>query len=100
MLLYLCVAGLLSLGLMITETGMPAAKNPHLAMGLVFEAVSALGTVGLSTGVTPHLSTAGKTLLIIAMFIGRVGPLTFFLAIGGKPRRSPVRLIEENVGLG
>ena len=43
---------------------------------LVFEHVSAACTVGLSTGITPHLSDAGKVVIILAMFVGRVGTLT------------------------
>ena len=49
-----------------------------------FEAISAFGTVGLTMGVTPFLSSAGKFTIIILMFIGRVGPLTMLLAIGQK----------------
>ena len=48
---------------------------------LLFEAASALGTVGLSTGITPQLTQIGKTLIIVLMFIGRVGPLAFGLSL-------------------
>lgn len=53
----------------------PDARFLHL----VFEEVSAFGTVGLSTGITPLLSDAGKTIIMISMFIGRIGPLTLAL---------------------
>ncbi|MFV8754931.1 TrkH family potassium uptake protein [Nannocystaceae bacterium ST9] len=53
---------------------------------LAFEVVSALGTVGLSLGLTGSLSATGKLVIIATMFIGRVGPLTLALALG---RRSP-----------
>lgn len=49
-----------------------------------YECVSAIATVGLSTGITPVLSTAGKLIIIIMMFIGRIGPITIAMAIGGK----------------
>ena len=49
-----------------------------------FEVVSASGTVGLSIGITPHLTALGKVLISILMFIGRVGPLTLVLAIGKR----------------
>ena len=49
--------------------------------GLLFEAASALGTVGLSTGITAQLTPVGKLILILLMFIGRVGPLTFGIAL-------------------
>lgn len=47
----------------------------------LFEAASALGTVGLSTGITPALSTIGKLVIIFLMFCGRLGPLTFGMAL-------------------
>lgn len=53
-------------------------------MDLVFEHVSAASTVGLSTGLTPELSVAGKFILIIAMFIGRVGTLTLAYLVGKR----------------
>ncbi|MBN1294259.1 MAG: Trk family potassium uptake protein [Candidatus Latescibacteria bacterium] len=49
---------------------------------IIFEAVSAIGTVGLSTGMTNHLDTTGKLLIIILMYTGRLGPLTVALALG------------------
>lgn len=51
---------------------------------LAFEQVSAFGTVGLSTGITPILSNAGKVVIILSMFLGRVGTLTFVLALGTR----------------
>lgn len=48
---------------------------------LLFEAASALGTVGLSTGITAQLTHVGKAIIIVLMFIGRVGPLAFGLAL-------------------
>ena len=53
-------------------------------LDLIFEEVSAFGTVGLSTGITPMLSNAGKAIVILSMFIGRVGTLTVAFALGGK----------------
>ncbi|MEA3560041.1 MAG: potassium transporter TrkG, partial [Candidatus Thermoplasmatota archaeon] len=50
-------------------------------MEIFFEASSALGTVGLSTGFTPDLSSLGKIVIILLMLVGRVGPLTFGIAI-------------------
>jgi trk system potassium uptake protein TrkH len=57
---------------------------------LMFEAMSALATVGLSTGITPSLETAGKLILCVLMFVGRLGPLTVVYAL--QRRRRPVRL--------
>lgn len=50
-------------------------------LDLVFEIVSAIATVGLSAGATPVLSIVGKTVIILLMFIGRVGPITILLSI-------------------
>jgi trk system potassium uptake protein TrkH len=52
---------------------------------LVFEAASALGTVGLSMGITGELTTFGKIIVTVLMFVGRVGPLTMGLAFLHKP---------------
>lgn len=53
---------------------------------IVFEATSALGTVGLSMGITSSLTILGKLLVTILMFVGRLGPLTFGIAIFTKKR--------------
>ena len=49
---------------------------------IIFEHVSAASTVGISTGLTPELTTAGKYVIIVAMFIGRVGTLTLAYLLG------------------
>lgn len=58
------------------------ASGKYDFMDLVFEHVSAASTVGLSTGMTAELSVTGKTVLIVAMFIGRVGTLTLAYLVG------------------
>jgi trk system potassium uptake protein TrkH len=55
-----------------------------------FEAASALGTVGLSMGITPELTNLGRLILILLMFCGRVGPLTLGAALFCRPREGPV----------
>jgi len=65
-----------------------------------FEAVSAFGTVGLSTGVTPKLSTFGRVLITAVMFVGRLGPLTLALAVGMKAERGRFQYAEENAMVG
>lgn len=57
---------------------------------LLFEAVSAFGTVGLSTGVTGSLSGMGKSVIIMLMFVGRLGPLTILAAVSRQGKRPPV----------
>jgi Trk-type K+ transport system membrane component len=53
-------------------------------LALVFEQVSAMGTVGLSLGITPELTDVGKMVLAVSMFVGRVGTLTVAFALGRK----------------
>lgn len=63
------VAALCTLGLTVTETASLEV--------ILFEELSAMGTVGLSLGLTPHLSSAGKCIIILSMLVGRIGPFTF-----------------------
>jgi len=71
-------------------------------INMLFEAVSAFGTVGLSTGVTPHLSHASRIALILTMFAGRVGPLTLALALAQNSNRSRanIRYPEDKLMVG
>lgn len=54
------------------------------SLDLLFEACSAIGTVGLTTGITPFLTSAGKIIIMILMFAGRVGPTTLLLSMSNK----------------
>ncbi|NPA49809.1 MAG: hypothetical protein GXO20_07480 [Thermodesulfobacteria bacterium] len=75
-----------------------AAHGEFLAT--LFETVSALGTVGLSTGLTPHFSVFGKIVLILAMFFGRVGLLSLLSILAEiKPPR-PYHYAPEEVMIG
>ena len=67
---------------------------------LLFDAFSAFGTVGLTTGTVPLLTVAGKLIIIACMFIGRVGPLTLALFIGMKDQRELIRYPQEDVIIG
>ena len=71
-------------------------------INMLFEAVSAFGTVGLSTGVTPYLSHASRIALILTMFAGRVGPLTLALALAQNSNRSRanIRYPEDKLMVG
>lgn len=53
-------------------------------LSLIFEVVSGFGTVGLSLGITPFLSSIGKFCIVTMMYLGRVGPLTLILAVGSR----------------
>lgn len=66
----------------------------------LYEAFSAFGTVGLSTGVTPFLPDIGKIVLIALMFLGRVGPVTLFAALVLRQRQRLYRFPEERPIIG
>lgn len=67
---------------------------------LLFETVSAFGTVGLSLDTTPNLTSAGRLIIILCMFIGRIGPLTAALVIGTQEVGQRIRYPEEEVVVG
>lgn len=69
-------------------------------INLLFEEVSAYGTVGLSTGITSSLSSFGKIIIIISMFIGRVGPLSIAFSISKKVKTSNYKYADVNVMIG
>jgi trk system potassium uptake protein TrkH len=78
MLLFIVVLFGAALALSITENGNPSSFS---MLDIMFEASSALGTVGLTTGITPFLTDAGKLIIIAVMLIGRLGPLTLLAAL-------------------
>ena len=65
-----------------------------------FEAASAFGTVGLSTGITPRLPPADQIGLMVLMLVGRVGPITLFTALVLRSHPSRYRLPEEGPLIG
>ncbi|MEA2082631.1 MAG: potassium transporter TrkG [Elusimicrobiota bacterium] len=67
---------------------------------IIFEVISAFGTVGLSAGVTPQLGKISKCVLIAVMFMGRLGPLTIALAAVRQKRRLDISYANERVLLG
>jgi len=65
-----------------------------------FEVASAVGTVGLSLGITPKLDSVGKSLLIFLMFAGRVGPSILFMLLLNKDKKTHLKYPEEKIILG
>ncbi len=91
------------LGAMVIVTAFTALLlvEPDLAfVPLLFETVSAFGTVGLSMGVTADLGAAGRWIVITLMLVGRLGPLTAALALVETPRAKLVRRPSEDVMIG
>ncbi len=71
-----------------------------LLLDISFEAVSACGTVGLSTGLTDHLTRAGRIVIMLGMFAGRLGPLTVLIAVGGQRHPPRYEYPPESVAIG
>jgi Trk-type K+ transport system membrane component len=67
------------------------------ALKVLFECVSAFGTVGLSMGITPLLTDSSKILLVLLMFMGRMGILTLLFALFRRTATSVYRYPKENI---
>ena len=69
---------------------------------VVYEITSAVATVGLSRGLTPCLNTAGKWIVILTMYLGRIGPLTLGTAVTVRVQKMPAdsHLAEEDIMIG
>jgi len=87
----LLVAG--AVALTAIEPGKPFEK-------LLFEEISAFGTVGLTTGITPLLTAPGKLVVIMLMFTGRVGPLTLMFSLLGESRPARYKYPETHIMVG
>lgn len=74
--------------------------TPHNLDRVMFEVVSAFTTCGLSTGITSDIAPAGHALLVLLMFVGRIGPLTFGSALALKERARRYELPEERIIVG
>ncbi len=90
-----------SVGMLVLSTTLISLTDPTLSfIELLFEVVSAFGTVGLSTGITSSVSVPAKLILIVTMYVGRVGVLLLMAAMLGDPRPSRVHYPEENLLVG
>ncbi len=80
--------------------GMLVFESDKEFLAVLFEVVSAISTTGLSMGITPYLSTAGKILIIIVMYVGRVGPLTLVLGLSNTTSSQGISYPKEKVIIG
>ena len=77
------------------------AIQPSLDIGdIIFECVSAIGTVGMTTGITRDLATASRLIIAFLMFCGRVGSVSFALALMEKKAAPPVKNPREKITIG
>ena len=84
----------------LVATALTFSEDGFDFIALFFESVSSFGTVGLTTGLTPDLSSWGQVILVISMFVGRIGPLTLGLAMAQRTETDPYRFPEERVTIG
>ena len=93
--------GVLGLGIVIVLIATLTLTEPNIPfLNLLFDTVSAFGTNGSSTGIVPDLSVTGKSLFMVAMFIGRVGPLTLALSLAYQEEGTIYRFAQERVKIG
>jgi trk system potassium uptake protein len=90
----------LSLGLIAFVFFILSITEHFNSISILFETVSAFGTVGLTTGITPDLSIAGKAIIVIMMFIGRLGPLTLTMALTRNQHINKYRYPKDSVRIG
>ena len=92
---------ILALFMVLFATIALSISEPNLSMtAIVFEITSAFGTCGMSLGITDDLSTFGKTLIMLLMFVGRVGLISFLFTIGGKTTKTKFHYPKERVIIG
>jgi Trk-type K+ transport system membrane component len=91
---------LIMVGLLILTISEASLAPTYGVKALFFELSSAFGTTGLSLGVTPNLSTVGKIVLIITMFIGRIGILALLLMFKGDRSEPNIKYPEIDIIVG
>jgi trk system potassium uptake protein TrkH len=89
---YIAIVSIVTVMLSTTET--------HSLTTVLFETFSALGTVGLSTGITPDLSLAGRIIITLTMFIGRLGPLSMASTMVERQQKSSFQYPKALIRLG
>lgn len=95
----LSILALAALLVLTSTLALMVSDGLHLLPAL-FEVTSAFGTAGLSLDTTPTLSTFGKLLISFVMFLGRVGPITFIVALAARQRPARYKYPEEEIAIG
>ena len=91
---------LLGIGLVAVATFLMEAVSDFSLDQVLFEVISAFATVGLSTGITADLPTAAQVLLVLLMYVGRIGPLTLASGLALRERARRHQLPEERTIVG
>ena len=100
MLFVITVFAALTVLLVVEQSQSPHSDSGSQFLDAMFEASSALGTVGLSTGITPHLSAAGRLIVAFLMFLGRLGPISVFAALSRSQQEDRIEFPSESVLIG
>ncbi|WP_188998178.1 TrkH family potassium uptake protein [Paenibacillus nasutitermitis] len=90
----------IGLALVVSGAMIMSTTQSHSFLKLLFETTSAFGTVGLSVGLTPELTTSGKIVIIVMMFIGRLGALTLAYALQPRIHKELYRHPEGKIIIG
>lgn len=92
---------IIAIGIIITVTMvLSITESNEKFIDLLYEATSAFGTAGITTGVTQRLSTIGKIIIMLTMYCGRVGPLTVALALSNKKKKRGYKYPEGKILIG
>lgn len=98
---FITLVGLANLGILIVERGsLPNEGSPLNLLDVLFETVSAIGTVGLSTGITSKLNPGSQLILAALMFLGRTGPLVVGASVIGRQRPRAISYPQEDLLVG
>jgi len=92
---------ILAVAMVLVATMILLITEPEATLTqIVFEITSAFGTCGMSLGLTEHLSSIGKVIMMLLMFIGRVGLISFLYSLGGKAKKTKYHYPKERVIIG
>jgi trk system potassium uptake protein TrkH len=100
LIFFVVVTVALTLMLAMEHRQLPHNQSQGLFLEVFFEVASALGTVGLSTGLTPTLGTGGRIVIAVLMFLGRLGPISVLLAISHSQREQSIEFPYESPLIG
>lgn len=77
-----------------------SVAEPAALLDIAYETTSAIGTVGLSRDFTPHLHMAGKIIIILCMYLGRIGPISLAIIFNSRAKRALIHYPEEDITVG
>lgn len=88
------------LGITLLSTFLLSIFHEASLIDILFETVSAAATVGLSRGITPYFNNISKVIIIFTMYLGRVGPISLALALGGRQKQKLIENPIEDISVG